>query len=115
MEQALSSCKKNVPVLVFTHHAPFQVLPWYFQKIGEGVPAQTWLLEENGLLSHHVQKTGKPVLVTSGHCHQWLYEKGTDGISRLCNLPLSVSRENIGVLVKADDEVITIDKVKINQ
>jgi len=115
MEQALSSCKKNVPVLVFTHHAPFRVLPWYFQAIGEGIPAQTWLLEEGGILNHHVQKTGKPVLVTSGHCHQWLYEKGTDGISRLCNLPLSVSRGNIGVLVKADDEVIKIEKVRINQ
>ena len=115
VEQALSSCKKNVPVVVFTHHAPFSVLPWYFQLIGEGIPAQTWLLKEDGLLSQHVQRTGKPVLVTSGHCHQWLYEKGANGISTLCNLPLSITRGNIGVLIKADNEVIKVEKVRINQ
>lgn len=104
---AISDIEKSVPILVLTHHPPFNVLPWYFKRIGEGIPAQKWLIND---LHKYVKETGKPALIAAGHCHKWMYEVDNQGLHELCNLPLSSRDRNLGTVIEVQGDQINVSQ-----
>ncbi len=107
--------KHSIPVVLFTHHPPFRVLPREVTDIlGAGFPSQQWILTQ---LHGYSSDTNQPTMVVSGHCHQKL-DTYNGHVREICLLPMLKKLEgddsfNIGSLIELKGDEFSVSDLKI--
>ena len=103
------------PIVLFTHHPPFRVLPPEVTDIlGSGLPSQQWILTA---LNHYFSDKKQRTVVVSGHCHK-AFDKGDAPVREICLSPMLRKLEgetgyNIGNILEIEEEEIKVSSLRI--
>lgn len=101
LKRTLENNPDKKPVLIFTHHNPFDFMPGYIKPFGTGAPVQTWIMD---MVEKYSAGSGVRCLVSSGHCHQSHYASSSDKekpftVEEHCVKPFSLQNNHIGSLL----------------
>lgn len=101
------------PVIVFTHHPPFNVLSFIARKIFKyGRTKQEWITPT---LCEHASRAKTTAAIISGHCHRWVKTR-LERVTQHCLLPMFTRHSGsvyLGSVVEIDGKKIDISPVKL--